>query len=466
MNRTHIFSNLRSLEEIAFLPEESIRDIQVRKLKSILNYANEYIPFHRERFKAAGFHPQDLESIDDLQVIPPVTREDVIKYHLQMVDERLGEELAKANNSHRGIGAPIPLARFRRNTLIKNASSGTTGSPTVFFDDGSRTALNWSFEFFVKRLYGIEPGSREARMSRVATDYYKHSSSFRSRQILWRQLILPGMNLSESDYSYSWKQIVQYKPNVLFGITSALVGLADFLESANASRQDYKPDLVVTWAAPLHPHEKHLLARVLQCPVTNIYGSREVGHVAALCTEGSFHINQPGHVVESTPSAAQGGSSGTDEILITTLDASPMPFIRYKMGDTGSFLRSKCSCGMNFSRITDITGRTSEVFTTGSGKLLAPNFWARLFMDEPLVSSVSRFQVVYRDRNRATLKVIRNSRYLEHCEPYLRDVLRKNFANNFSVDIEYVNSIDSGPSGKYQLIMDLSGENTIGQYDR
>ena len=51
-----------------------------------------------------------------------------------------------------------------------NTSSGSTGAPTVFYEDGTQTGLNWANELRIKSWFGVEPGSKEVRFLRSSSE--------------------------------------------------------------------------------------------------------------------------------------------------------------------------------------------------------------------------------------------------------------------------------------------------------
>jgi phenylacetate-CoA ligase len=58
------------------LPRSDLRALQLEKLRRLAAWAYARSPFHRARFDAARFHPDQLRSLDDLRRIPFMTRED------------------------------------------------------------------------------------------------------------------------------------------------------------------------------------------------------------------------------------------------------------------------------------------------------------------------------------------------------------------------------------------------------
>jgi phenylacetate-CoA ligase len=58
------------------MPREEVEALQVRKLRSLLRWANERVPFHADRFAEAGVSPDEVETLDDLRRLPFMTRDE------------------------------------------------------------------------------------------------------------------------------------------------------------------------------------------------------------------------------------------------------------------------------------------------------------------------------------------------------------------------------------------------------
>jgi len=447
-NRRNVNKNYKKMIKSEYYSQERLQNIQFEKLKKILTYANQFVPFYQKRFKEVGFEVNDLKTFDDLKKIPCLTRQDVIDNHNDMVDIRLINFIKAAENSSRGPAEPILFARFKKDRLIRNTSSGSTGYPTTFYEDGSVTGMNWAEELRFKKWYGINPGEKEARLVRFSTDYMPCDKKIRFRKILWNQLLLPGVNLQEKDYDYICKQLVEFKPKVLWGFTSALTGVANYILSTNSYKNLIKPELIITWAAPLYDHERQILNDVFNCSVTNIYGTRELGHIAALCSNGRFHINQENYFVENEKI-----DSLSSELLVTSLVKSPMPFIRYRTGDLGIVKSYDCKCGKSLQIIDEFLGRTGEVFITSNGKMISPNFWCRTFMEKSRARSIQRFQVIYKKDKSIKILLVKNSNFTTEIESDLKKYLITNFSEEVPFTFEYVSEIKPQISGKYQMVV-------------
>ena len=56
------------------MPKEELNRLKLFKLKRHCEWALEKSAFHRRKFEEAGFHPDQLKSIEDLRRIPFMTR--------------------------------------------------------------------------------------------------------------------------------------------------------------------------------------------------------------------------------------------------------------------------------------------------------------------------------------------------------------------------------------------------------
>jgi phenylacetate-CoA ligase len=288
---------------------------------------------------------------------------------------------------------------------------------------------------------------------RLSTDYMPASRTIRFRNRFWNQLIIPGVNLTDTDYAICVQKLDNFRPKVLWGFTAALAGLAEYVRRKGVDPSPWGIRLITGWAAPVYDHERKVLEETFSCPVSNIYSAREVGHVAGQCSHGAYHINQEHSLVERDECSVQAGDREAGELLVTTLDLSPMPFIRYRMGDIGRIAESACSCGRKLQVLQDLLGRTGEVFRTRDGRMISPNFWCRTFMNTALSDAVKRFQVVYVCDDLVRIRIVKGEVYSETTERVLRDHLKKNFPRDMTFEFAYDREINPQVSGKYQMVV-------------
>ena len=90
------------------MPLEELRALQNARLSTLVKRVYEAVPFYRKQFDAAGLHPEDIKTVEDLPKIPFTKKTDLRDHYPY------------------GLFAK-PMEEIRR----IHASSGTTGKPTV-----------------------------------------------------------------------------------------------------------------------------------------------------------------------------------------------------------------------------------------------------------------------------------------------------------------------------------------------
>jgi phenylacetate-CoA ligase len=87
---------------------DELRALQLKRLKDSVARAERHVPHYREKFAAAGVHPSDVKSLDDLAKLPFTTKDDLRQNY------------------------PFGMFAVPMNEIVRvHASSGTTGKPTV-----------------------------------------------------------------------------------------------------------------------------------------------------------------------------------------------------------------------------------------------------------------------------------------------------------------------------------------------
>jgi phenylacetate-CoA ligase len=122
------------------LPREQLQALQLAKLQRTARWAYAQSPFHQRRFEAAGFHPDQLKSLDDLRRIPYMTRE-------EWMDSQVEQPL---------FGA-LPTTS-QENAIRYHLTSGTSGRVPIRVLDSMKDwewiAEMWGYGFWG---FGVRP---------------------------------------------------------------------------------------------------------------------------------------------------------------------------------------------------------------------------------------------------------------------------------------------------------------------
>ncbi len=106
-------------EAIERLSRDSLRALQLKRLKEQVAYNRAHSEFYRAKFAAAGLAPQDIRSFEDFARLPLMTKDEHRRAQAESLD-RYGDPLRLINC------APIDKV------VRINSTSGTTGMPTFY----------------------------------------------------------------------------------------------------------------------------------------------------------------------------------------------------------------------------------------------------------------------------------------------------------------------------------------------
>ncbi len=122
------------------LPRDQLQALQLHKLRRLCEWAWTNSPFHRRRFEAARFHPDQLKTLDDIRRIPFMTREEWMDTQVEhpMFGDLLATDPSRAIRYH--------------------LTSGTSGRTPIRVLDGMKDwewiAEMWCYGFWG---FGVRP---------------------------------------------------------------------------------------------------------------------------------------------------------------------------------------------------------------------------------------------------------------------------------------------------------------------
>jgi phenylacetate-CoA ligase len=132
------------------LPREDLRRLQLVKLRRMAEWAYANSAFHRARWDAAGFRPEQLATLDDLRRMPFMTREE---WMASISEQPLFGDLPTTDQAH---------------AIRYHLTSGTSGRTPIRVLDGTKD-WQWIAEMWCYGLWGF--GVRPEDVMYVAFGY-------------------------------------------------------------------------------------------------------------------------------------------------------------------------------------------------------------------------------------------------------------------------------------------------------
>lgn len=421
-NNRNYWKTLKDQLKTQYLTREQLKKIQFSKFKRLIDYAYNNVEFHRRKLDSAGVLPSDIKNLNDIELIPITTKEEL------------------RNNFPNSV-VPKNISKYR---FVLDKTSGSTNQPFEFYkdkDDGlqeSCSRIKWLINS------GYKLGEKRVLIRGTATK----DSNFDSFFSRVKFISCFGMNKNEFN---EWCTIVRkQKPKTIESYPSALVSLSKYLKENSMT---LNVPIVISMGEMLLPENRQLIERFLNCKVYDSYGCSEAMYIAQECKlHNGFHYDMSRFLIECVDKEGKNVKKGSaGDVLITNLDNYAMPFIRYKVGDRAVLSDEKCDCGMAFPKIKEIKGRIVDELTTPSGRVLDFAFFASLF--EEKAEQINQYQIIQRKKDKILIKVVLTDKPNNKLLDEIKDTIAKYFDNEMSVEVIQEEDIPLGRTGKRVFII-------------
>lgn len=416
------------LERSQWWPRARLEELQMQKLSGLLEHAYAKVPFYRHRFDEAGVRPSSIQSPADLRCLPILTKQDIQEHR---------EELLTG-------GAD-------RKQLIENHTGGSTGSPLTFYQDPSFAAWSDADKLRNYRMAGYELGQRWAFLWGSDYDAGTHKGQYGRFKdwLVYNTLWINTFDLTLDTLRQAAVQLSHWKPEILVAYVSSAVLLARLVQEGGVPEIRFRA--IQTSAEVLTPEARQLLQETFGCPAFDRYGCREVGNIAHECdAHQGLHILAENNLVEFMDSEGHPAPPGQlGRMVVTNLNNYAMPLIRYETGDWGVYSDQPCRCDRGLPVLKTVVGRTSDIITSPSGKLLHGEFFTHLFYK---ISGIYQFRVVQETLADLQIYIVPGMGFeQQEAFKFLEDTIHQYGDAAFRVRFVLCDSLPPAPSGKYRF---------------
>ncbi len=430
--------------EIETMKREELERIQEKKLKRLVRYCYQKIPFYRKLFKENNVEPDDIKRLEDLSKLPFT-----VKDHLR-------------ENYPFGM-----LAVDMKEVVRVHASSGTTGKPTVVAY--TQNDIEWWSNLMARCL--ATAGATKDDIMHVAYGYGLFTGGL-GFHYGGEKL---GLTVVPSSVGNTKRQIMLIKD---FGATILACTPSYALYISEVAKKegldpssDFKLRLGFFGAEPWSESMRKKIEESLGLKAIDIYGMSELcgPGVSVECEhQNGLHIWEDSFIVEvidpETGEVLDEGEKG--ELVFTTLDKEAMPLIRYRTRDISVVTKEECECGRTHARMLRVQGRSDDMLKI-RGVNVFPSQIEHVLMG---IEGVGESYLIVVDRDildKLTVKVEMSEKFFNNKKNDV-DILKKkieeelNSALGIKVEVELAepNTLPRF-EGKAKRIVDLRKEKGI-----
>ncbi|WP_375595345.1 phenylacetate--CoA ligase PaaK [Algihabitans albus] len=324
------------LDPIEIASRDEIAALQLERLTWSLRQAYDNVPHYRSAFEAAGVHPDDLTSLDDLARFPFTTKADLRDNY------------------------PFGLFAVPREQVVRiHASSGTTGKPTVV--GYTRNDIEVWSQVMARSIRAS--GGRPGDIVHVAYGYGLFTGGLGAHYGAER-LGCTVVPISGGMTERQVQLIEDFQPRIIMVTPSYMLSILDEFDRRGLDPRLSSLKVGIFGAEPWTEKMRGEIEQRFDMHAVDIYGLSEVmgPGVANECveTKDGLHLWEdhfyPEIIDPVSGEVLPDGEMG--ELVFTSLSKEALPIIRYRTRDLTRLLPGTAR---SMRRMEKITGRSDDM---------------------------------------------------------------------------------------------------------
>jgi len=322
-----------------YLPEQALREVQLRRLRAVVEHAYKNVALFRSRMEERGLTPESVQSLADIAKLPFTVKADL------------------RDTYPSGLFA-VPMSDVVR----LHASSGTTGKPIVV--SYTREDIQVWSEVMARALacYGLHRGD-------IIQNAFGYGLFTGGLGVHYGAETL-GATVVPISGGNTDRQLMVIRDFGVSALCCTPSYFAHMLERAEELGVDLPASPLrvgVFGAEPWSDAMRRHIEEAAGIRAYDIYGLSEIvgPGVASECTEQhGLHLFEDHFYPEIIdPESGEPLPDGEEgELVITTLSKRAMPMIRYRTRDITSIIPERCTCGRTLRRMRRIERRSDDMF--------------------------------------------------------------------------------------------------------
>jgi phenylacetate-CoA ligase len=238
-----------------------------------------------------------------------------------------------------------------------------------------------------------------------------------------------------------------FAPGIFFGDPVHLSVLANHVRATRARLP--RLEFVMTAFELCSDVSRKIIQDVFDCPVYDLYSATEFASAAVECDRGQYHVYDEAFIVEILAGGQPVAPGGLGQMVVTTLEKTCAPLLRYETGDLARTSAVPCSCAFSHCvSLSSIEGRVQDVISDATGAMVTPRAVDRAVAG---ASGFLFYGLVQVSDERYLLQIIPDDTFSPATTRRLGGRLHELLGPSASIDIETVPFLTPAPSGKFRL---------------
>lgn len=413
---------LRFLRHSENWSREQIRAYQFEQLKKVVEHAYNKTVGYRQLFDDARVSPDSIHSLEDIQRLPFVTKEDL--------RDRLEE-----------FSCPGPGQTYV-------TTGGSTGIPFGFHRDDVAFSRELASKAHQYHRVGWKEGDRQLVLRGIpihTIDHLEYVSKF-------EELRCSSYHLTPAHMEVFYRRAVEYQPKWLRCYPSSGYLFARFLEERELKIPSIEG--VLCASENLYEFQRRALLKQFGSIVYSHYGHYELAVLAGFCEHApTYHVlPQYGFAELVDRNGLQISEPGAlGEIVATSFLMYATPFVRYRTQDFAVLKSFGCEkCGRPYQIWERIEGRLQEFILTDTGRLIS---MTSINMHDSTFDPVRQFQFHQTERGNVTLKYVPKSTCDSLSLSSMKQRILEKLGSDINLSLQRVDEIPLTSRGKHRFLV-------------
>lgn len=427
INYARAFYYLHNLLKRAYWSSDKLENYQNKRLRSIITYAYDYVPFYHKKLRELEIKPTDIKTKGDLNKLPIIRKNEIRDNLKEMIS-----------------------TEYNLNDLKMLSTSGSTGAPFFLYISKAENEFRKAKHLRANISCGQKPLDRWVTIT--APHHFGESTKLQRRLGFFAPTPLSVF----TDSSTLISTIEKINPNIVDGYSSSLFILAKELQKSGI--EAIRPRLVFGGAELIDDHSREFVEKIFDAPFYDQYASVELERMAWQCPVAQeYHIDADAIIMQFVDTNGEEVSSGErGEIICTSLFNYAMPFIRYAIGDVGMSSEELCTCGRAFPLMKTVEGRKDSILLLPNGRSLTPRAFTIAMNMFKFYKYIDQFRIVQKKPDLFVFNIALKYGSVEKdiVEKELISHLRSTFnLEHVNFEVKFVDSIPLDKSGKLMAVV-------------
>lgn len=404
-----IYPYIKEIEKMYAMTPEELKQRNEQVFLKIFRKTYDKSPFYHKLYTEANINKEDINGLDDIKKLPVITKDMVKQYANQM----------------------LVTSKWK---LIKNHTSGTTGTPMTVYEDWPSIWREQAYFYCYRKkcgfIYGQPLVSLRGNLDKKDLYLKIHISN---------TLYLSSYNINQESIEIYYKKIREHNPIAIEGYPSSLYNLAILLKE---NKLQLHIPLTFTSSESLLEHQRALIEKQFNSHIYDHFGTTERTIRLSETLDHSGYVEDPGYSINEYLN---------DGEITTSLINKSFPLIRYKGDDIMEMIQPNIDEGKPL--IKKILGRKSTCLIGKDGTHYSGALLTRVFKD---ITTIDYAQFIQNTQGKVTLNIVTNNNFSQNDKIKLDKIVHKQLGeNNFDIIINQINKnqLIITSRGKYNYII-------------